>query len=126
MYIAEKWTDEVRLKIVKRRLKFDHMFNVPRVNRGGGLVLFWEDSMNLQVKTPLKNHIDCIVGAGIEGEVQKTRSSLVRTIPLRPLDQTPRCDPRPIWKPPPWSKLKVNFDGSVFRENQRAGVGVIV
>ena len=93
MYIAETWTDEVRLKIVKRRLKFDHMFNVPRVNRGGGLVLFWEDSMNLQVKTPSKNHIDCIVGAGIEGEVQKTRSSLVRTIPPCPPDQTPRCDP---------------------------------
>ena len=126
MYIAETWTDEVRLKIVKRRLKFDHMFNVPRVYRGGGLVLFWEDSMNLQVKTPSKNHIDCIVGAGIEGEVQKTRSSLVRTIPPRPPDQTPWCDPRPIWKPPPWSKLKVNFDGSVFRESQRAGVGVIV
>ena len=28
--------------------------------------------------------------------------------------------------PPPWPKLKVNFDGAVFRENQRAKVGVIV
>ena len=32
----------------------------------------------------------------------------------------------PVWKPPPWPKLKVNFDGAMFRENQRAGVGVIV
>ena len=59
-------------------------------------------------------------------EVQKARSSYVRTIPPRPPDQTPHSDPRPIWKPPPWSKLKVNFDGFVFRENQRTGVGVIV
>nr|POE73859.1 hypothetical protein CFP56_26837 [Quercus suber] len=29
---------------------------------------------------------------------------------------------RPIWKPPPWPKLKVNFDGAVFREIQGAGV----
>lgn len=42
MFIAETWTDKVRLKIVKWRLKFDHMFNVPLVNRGGGLVLFLE------------------------------------------------------------------------------------
>ncbi|KAF3947875.1 hypothetical protein CMV_026058 [Castanea mollissima] len=38
----------------------------------------------------------------------------------------PHCISRPIWKTPPWPKLKVNFDGAVFRENQRAGVGVIV
>ena len=41
MFITETWTDETRLKIVKHRLKFDHMFSVPRINRGGGLVLFW-------------------------------------------------------------------------------------
>ncbi|XP_075645278.1 uncharacterized protein LOC142616283 [Castanea sativa] len=38
----------------------------------------------------------------------------------------PHSISRPIWKTPPWPKLKVNFDGAVFRENQRAGVGVIV
>ena len=43
------------------------MFSVPQVNRGGGLVLFWTDSLNLHVETCLKNHIDCIVGGGIEG-----------------------------------------------------------
>ena len=42
MFIAETWT--------KHRLKFDHMSNVPRINRGGGLVLFWKDSMNLRVE----------------------------------------------------------------------------
>ena len=35
-------------------------------------------------------------------------------------------DSWPIWKPSPWSKLKVNFNGAVFRENQHARVGVIV
>ncbi|XP_023924335.1 uncharacterized protein LOC112035736 [Quercus suber] len=38
----------------------------------------------------------------------------------------PHSEQRHTWKPPPWSKLKVNFNGSVFRENQRAGVGAIV
>ena len=59
MFIAETWT--------KHRLKFDHMSNVPRINRGGGLVLFWKDLMNLRVETSSKNHIDCIIGVGAEG-----------------------------------------------------------
>ena len=36
MFIAETWTNEARLKIMKHRLKFDHMFSVLRINRGGG------------------------------------------------------------------------------------------
>ena len=59
--------DEARLKIIKWSLKFDHMFSVPQVNRGGGLVLFWKDSLNLRVETSSKNHIDRIVEEGIEG-----------------------------------------------------------
>ena len=62
----------------------------------------------------------------VHSEVQKARSSYVRTIPPRPPKQMPHSDPWPIWKPPPWSKLKVNFDGAVFRKNQSARVGVIV
>lgn len=42
--------DEARLKIMKCRLKFDHMFSVPKVNRGGGLALFWKESMNFRWK----------------------------------------------------------------------------
>ena len=67
MFIAETWAEEARLKLVKCRLQFDHMFCVPRINRGGGLVLFWKESMNLQVETSSKNHIDCIIGGGTEG-----------------------------------------------------------
>ena len=41
-------------------------------------------------------------------------------------DLTSWSAPWPIWKPPPWSKLKVNFDGSVYRESKLAGARVIV
>ena len=33
---------------------------------------------------------------------------------------------RVIWKPPPWPRHKVNFDGAVFREDNSAGVGVVI
>ena len=64
MFIAETWADEARLKSLKHRLQFDRMFMVPRIHRGGGLVLFWRDSIKLNVKTSSKNHIDCIIGEG--------------------------------------------------------------
>ena len=66
LFIAETWTDEARLQKIKRNLQFDHMFFVPRVTLGGGLVLFWKDSLNLNVETSSKNHIDCIIDKGKE------------------------------------------------------------
>ena len=67
MFITETCTDEARLKNIKRRLHFDHMFFVPRIHRGGRLVLYWKETMNLKVETSSKNHIDCIIGKGNEG-----------------------------------------------------------
>ena len=43
------------------------MFFVPRIHRGGKLVLYWKEKMNLKVETSSKNHIDCIIGKGSEG-----------------------------------------------------------
>ena len=67
MFMAETWTDEARLKTIKRRLNFDHMFFVPQIHRRGGLVLFWKELMGLRVETSSKNHIDCIIRGGNEG-----------------------------------------------------------
>ena len=67
LFLAETWTDEERLKKIKRNLQFDHMFFVPRLTRGGGLVLYWKESLNLKVETSSKNHIDCIIDKGSEG-----------------------------------------------------------
>ena len=67
MFMAKTWTDEARLKTIKRRLNFDHMFFVPQIHRRGGLVLFWKESMGLRVETSSKNHIDCIIWGGSEG-----------------------------------------------------------
>ena len=66
MFTAETWADEARLKVLKTTLLFDDMFVVPRVNRGGGLVLFRKNSIKVPVKTSSKNHIDSIIGEGFE------------------------------------------------------------
>lgn len=66
MFIAETWADKARLKDIKRKLEFDHVFVVPRINRGGGLALFWKNSMDVIVETFFKNHIDSIINKGKE------------------------------------------------------------
>lgn len=40
LFIAETWIGEARLDRVLSNINFDHKWEVPRVSRGGGLVLF--------------------------------------------------------------------------------------
>ena len=55
MFIAETWVDEARLKEIKRNLLFDGMFLVPRIHKGGGLVMYWKNSVNISIETSSKN-----------------------------------------------------------------------
>ena len=48
------------LEILRCKLKFDHLFVVPRKNRGGGLALLWMNDLNLHIRTFLPKHIDAI------------------------------------------------------------------
>ena len=43
VFLAETWVDEARLNYVQSRIQFDQKFFVERINRGGGLVLFWKN-----------------------------------------------------------------------------------
>ena len=65
MFIAETWADEDRLNRIKHSLQFDHLFLIPWMQRGGGLVLFWKEVLHMTMETS-KNHIDCIISMGTE------------------------------------------------------------
>ena len=66
MFLAETWADEARLKKIKRDFDFSNMFFVDRNNRGRGLEMYWRNSMDLQIDTSSKNHIDAIVNKSKE------------------------------------------------------------
>ena len=66
LFLAETWADEARLKEIKRKIEFDNLFIVERNNRGGGLALFWRNSVDLQVDSCSPNHIDSIINKGKE------------------------------------------------------------
>ena len=61
VFLAETWVDKARLKDVKRKIQFENMFVSLRNNRGGGLVLFWRESVDVSVEGFDKNHIDTII-----------------------------------------------------------------
>ena len=46
---------------------------------------------------------------------------------LRPIHiKIPHIARSVIWRPPPTSLLKVNFDGAYFAEDNKAGLGIII
>ena len=49
MFLAETLADEARLDTMKRSIDFEHKWVVPKEVRGGGLVLFWKSTVNLEV-----------------------------------------------------------------------------
>ena len=61
VFLAETWADEARLNYVKDRIRFDQKFFVERINKGGGLALFWRDGIEVEVETSSLNHIDAII-----------------------------------------------------------------
>ena len=40
IFLAETWTNKVRLEQVQRRIQFKNLFEVLRINKGGGLAFF--------------------------------------------------------------------------------------
>ena len=58
VFLAETWADDERLNYVQERIRFDQKFFVRRINRGGGLVLYWKDDIKVDIETSSLNHID--------------------------------------------------------------------
>ena len=72
VFLAEALTDIARLEIVQRSIGFDHRWVVPRVGRGGGLVLYWKDSINLTVEDLDRYYIDVVINKNTENEWRLT------------------------------------------------------
>ena len=67
VFLAETLADEARLDYVKDRIRFDKKFFVQRINKGGGLVLFWKFGTEVDVVSSSLNHIDATINKNFEG-----------------------------------------------------------
>ena len=66
VFIAETWTDEIRLDRTLSKINFDQKWVVLRLNRGGGLALFWKSSINIEVVDSHRYYIDTIINGNTE------------------------------------------------------------
>ena len=72
VFLAETLTDDARLEVIQRSIGFDHRWVVPRVGRGGGLVLYWKVSINLMVEDSDRYYIDAMIDKNKENEWRLT------------------------------------------------------
>ena len=61
VFLAETLADEARLDYVKDRIRFDKKIFVQRVNKGGGLALFWNIDIEVDIESSSLNHIDATI-----------------------------------------------------------------
>ena len=54
------------LKNLCRKLDLKNLFIVPRNNTGGGLALYWKESLNLKVQSSSLSYIDAVVDLGVD------------------------------------------------------------
>jgi hypothetical protein len=61
LFLSETWMDDDRLESLRCRFHFSNKFVVKRINKGGGLVLFWKHDINLAIQSYSLSHIDTII-----------------------------------------------------------------
>ena len=68
VFLAETLINDARLEFFQRSIGFDNRWVVPRVGRGGGLVIYWKASINLTVEDSDRYYIDAVIDKNTENE----------------------------------------------------------
>ena len=66
VFLAETWLVEARLASIRDSLQFGHYHGVSKLNRGGGLALFWKKDFDLRVVSSSINYINAVIFGGTE------------------------------------------------------------
>ena len=72
VFLMETKVEKFVLDRNGRRIHFANLFFFPRVNSGGGLVLFWKFDMDASVQTSFEHHIDVVINQGADDAWQFT------------------------------------------------------
>ena len=66
VFLMETKAKDKFLKNLCCKLDLKNLFIVPRNNTGGGLALYWKESLNLKVQSSSLSYIDAIVDLGVD------------------------------------------------------------
>ncbi|KAL4632173.1 hypothetical protein ACB092_04G033300 [Castanea dentata] len=73
VFLMETKAKDDFLKRLCSKLQFDNFFIVPRINTGGGLVLYWKNGIDLHVLNSSTTYIDAVVNLGLNDTWRFTR-----------------------------------------------------
>ena len=68
-------------------------------------------------------HKPCCPSDLIEAQAKEKLEEFMATIPDKPVT-LPRQ--RMYWKPPDARSFKINFDGAIFKQENKSGIGVVI
>ncbi|XP_060959162.1 uncharacterized protein LOC133030439 [Cannabis sativa] len=98
LFVMETKLSAGRGMHLKHKLRFDSVLEVPRQGLGGGILLFWKDSVDVNVVTYSLNHVDCIINnfngkdwhfSGYYGSPYADQKSVTWTLLNRLFDTAP-------------------------------------
>ena len=58
--------EKISMERIGRKMQFNNIFVVPRVNMAGGLALLWRDEINLDIQMYSNCHIDAFINNGVD------------------------------------------------------------
>ena len=61
LFLIETLADEARLDYVKDQIRFDNNFFVQRIKKGGRLVLYWKNNIEVDVESSSLNQINATI-----------------------------------------------------------------
>jgi hypothetical protein len=66
VFLIKTWSKSEYLEIIRCHLHLNNKFVVPSSNRGGGLALFWNNNLDVTIKSFSCHHIDMLINEGKE------------------------------------------------------------
>ena len=66
VFLIETWSKSEYLEVIRCHLHFNNKFVVPSSNKGGGLALFWNNNLDVTIKSFSCHHIDTVINKGKE------------------------------------------------------------
>lgn len=61
VFLAETWQNEYRMKNLRWRLGFKNFFVVQSNNNGGGIALYFDESLSVSLHSYSERHIDVLI-----------------------------------------------------------------
>ena len=66
VFLMETKLEKISMERIGRKMQFNNIFVVPRVNMADSLALLWREEINLDIQMYSNCHIDAFINHGVD------------------------------------------------------------